>query len=112
MRAEGRTSPSGEGTAAPVWSGQARSRGRMRLPQKTTVILAMLLSVVVAVVGGIFFFSTRSMLKSAQSAQVSSFAYGIAAWYTALVLAMTLIAGYAATRVATRRSVLVDLRDE
>jgi ABC-type antimicrobial peptide transport system permease subunit len=40
------------------------------------------------------------------------FAYGMAAWYTILVLVMTLIAGYAAARMATRRSVLVDLRDE
>jgi signal transduction histidine kinase len=79
MRAEGPMLTEGEGNTAPMWSGQARARSRLRLPQKTTMILVVLLTAVVAVVGGIFFFSTRSMLKSAQSAQVSSFAYGVAA---------------------------------
>jgi signal transduction histidine kinase len=51
----------------------------VRLSQKTTFILMVLLSAVVAMVGGTFFFSTRTMLKSAQSSQVSSFAYGVAA---------------------------------
>jgi signal transduction histidine kinase len=79
MRAEGTVLTGAKENAAPMWSGQVRAPSRLRLPQKTTVILAVLLTVVVAVVGGIFFFSTRSMLKSAQSAQVSSFAYGVAA---------------------------------
>jgi signal transduction histidine kinase len=79
MRAEGTVSPGDQGNTAPMWSGQARPRSLLRLPQKTTMILIVLLTGVVAVVGGIFFFSTRSMLKSAQGAQVSSFAYGVAA---------------------------------
>lgn len=79
MRAEGAEVTKAGENAAPAWSGQARARSRLRLEQKTTVILAVLLMVVVAAIGGIFFFSTRSMLQSAQSAQVSSFAYGVAA---------------------------------
>jgi len=76
MRAD---SPSSSATTAPTWSGQARAPAWIRLPQKTTIILVSLLIAVVAVVGGIFFFSTRSMLQTAQGAQVSSFAYGVAA---------------------------------
>ena len=79
MRAEGTLLTGAEEQAAPLWSGQEQVRARLRLAQKTTVILALLLMAVVAAVGGIFFFSTRSMLQTAQSAQVSSFAYGVAA---------------------------------
>src|ERR1041384_5558525 len=67
-----------------AWSGSAPpqpagSRAWLKLPQITTVILLTLLVAVVAVVGGVFFFSTRSMLQTSQAAQVSSFAYGLAA---------------------------------
>lgn len=80
MRAESTTSGEGANSgAAPAWTGGRSGRSRLRLPQKTTFILVVLLSAVVALVGGTFFFSIRTMLKSAQSAQVSSFAYGVAA---------------------------------
>ena len=62
------------------WSGAAPTgRGWLRLPQKTTLILITLLFAVVSVVGAIFFFSTKSMLQTSQAAQVTSFAYGLAA---------------------------------
>ncbi len=51
----------------------------LKLPQKTTVILLTLLIAVVSIVGGVFFFSTKSMLQASQEAQVTSFAYGLSA---------------------------------
>src|SRR5262249_23686996 len=64
-----------------AWAAHAppERRGWLRLPQKTTLILLTLLMAIVAVIGSIFFFSTQSMLQSSQSAQVSSFAYGVSA---------------------------------
>src|SRR4051812_26721065 len=64
-------------SGGPAWGGPQRSW--MKLPQKTTMILITLLCAVVAVVGAIFFFSTKSMLQTSEAAQVSSFAYGLAA---------------------------------
>ncbi len=69
----------GSAPAAPLWSGEAHVPAWLRLPQKTTLILLSLLIGVIVLLGGVFFFSTRSMLGSAQSAQVSSFAYGVSA---------------------------------
>lgn len=51
----------------------------LRLQQKTTLLLVIMLSAIVAVVGVTFYFSTRSMLQSAQNDRVRSFACGLAA---------------------------------
>jgi len=64
-----------------AWSGNTSEDVgfRLKLPQKTTLILLTLFVAVVAVVGAVFFFSTQSMLQSSEAAQVNSFAYALAA---------------------------------
>lgn len=62
---------------APSWSGSAHTPAWLRLPQKTTLILLALLTCVVAALGSVFYFSTRSMLRKAHEAQVSSFTYAV-----------------------------------
>ena len=70
----------GAGTVGvPTWSGHARPVAWIRLPQKTTAILLVLLIAVVGMVGCVFFFCTRSMLQDSQREQLSAFAYGVAA---------------------------------
>jgi len=71
---------SGAGTVGvPTWSGHARPVAWIRLPQKTTAILLVLLMAVVTLMGCVFFFCTRSMLQASQREQLSAFAYGVSA---------------------------------
>lgn len=64
-----------------AWSGRTPDEDggfRLKLPQKTTLILLTLLVAVVSIVGLVFFFSTRSMLEASEESQVNSFAYAMA----------------------------------
>jgi signal transduction histidine kinase len=54
-------------------------RGRLRLPLKTTIILLTLLVGAVGLCGLIFISSVRSMLRENKTAQLTQFAYGLAA---------------------------------
>lgn len=60
-------------------AGRSRPAAFLRLPQKTTLILVVLLIAVVSLVGCVLFFRTRSMLENSQKEQLSAFAYGVAA---------------------------------
>jgi hypothetical protein len=66
-------------TPAVAGAQRAGRKAWIRLQQKTTLILVIMLACIVTSVGGIFFFSTRSMLQTSQISQVSTFAYGVAA---------------------------------
>ncbi|HUO08113.1 MAG TPA: HAMP domain-containing sensor histidine kinase [Phycisphaerae bacterium] len=56
-----------------------RAVAGLKLPLKTTIILLVLLIAIVALCGGIFDISTRTMLQRNKAAQVSQFAYAVAA---------------------------------
>lgn len=79
MRVQDGKNTNGGALTSAAWSGNARPTSWAKLPQKTTLILVVLLIAAVGIVGAIFFLSTRSMLQTSQSAQVSSFAYGVGA---------------------------------